>query len=121
MKGVMHFERKGKLSPRFVGPYEVLERVGKVTYKLALPSEVSAVHDVFHISMLRKYVPDPSHVLELDVIEVHGDLCYKAKPVQILDQKENTLQNKEKEKTLRNKEKPLVKVLWWNQRSDEAT
>ncbi|KAA0045456.1 pol protein [Cucumis melo var. makuwa] len=61
MKGVLRFERRGKLSPRFVGPFEILERIGPVAYCLALPPSLSAVHDVFHVSMLRKYVPDPSH------------------------------------------------------------
>ena len=63
MKGVMCFGRKGKVSPRFIGPYKVEERVGKVAYKLALPSEISAVHNVFHVSKLQKYVLDTSHVL----------------------------------------------------------
>ncbi|KAL5563452.1 hypothetical protein UlMin_033199 [Ulmus minor] len=103
MKGVMRFGRKGKLSPRFIGPYEVTERVGKVAYKLMLPPEMSTVHNVFHISMLRKYFPDTSHVLELDAIEIQEDLSYEEKPIQILDRKE---------KTLWNKEIPLVKVLW---------
>ena len=63
MKGVMRFGRKGKLNPRFVGPFEVLERVGEVAYRVALPPALSRIHNVFHESMLRKNIPDPSHVL----------------------------------------------------------
>ncbi|TYK23819.1 pol protein [Cucumis melo var. makuwa] len=62
MKGVLRFERRGKLSPRFVGLFDILERISPVAYRLALPPSLSAVHDVFHVSMLRKYVSDPSHV-----------------------------------------------------------
>lgn len=77
MKGVMSFRKKGKLSPRYIGPYEILERIGKVAYILALPPELSSVHNVFHISMLRKYISDPSHVLENEPIKVHEDLTYE--------------------------------------------
>ncbi|KAL0543735.1 hypothetical protein IC582_018839 [Cucumis melo] len=66
MKGVLRFERRGKLSPCFVGPFEILERIGPVAYRLALPPSLSTVHDVFHVSMLRKYVPDPSHVVDYE-------------------------------------------------------
>ncbi|KAA0051223.1 pol protein [Cucumis melo var. makuwa] len=61
MKGVLRFEKKGKLSSHFVGPFEILERICPVAYRLALPPSLSAIHDVFHVSMLRKYVIDPSH------------------------------------------------------------
>ncbi|KAL5537439.1 hypothetical protein UlMin_045822 [Ulmus minor] len=112
MKGVMRFGKKGKLSPRYIGPFEILERIGKVAYRLALPPELSPVHNVFHVSMLRRYVSDPSHVLENEPIEVHEDLTYEEQPVQILDQKD---------KTLRNKVISLVKVLWRNHKVEEAT
>ncbi|KAL5568353.1 hypothetical protein UlMin_024928 [Ulmus minor] len=102
----------GKLSPRYIGPFEILERIGKVAYKLALPSELASVHNVFHVSMLRKYVSDPSHVLESEPIEVREDLTYQEQPVQILDRKY---------KALRNKVIPLVKVLWRNHKVEEAT
>ena len=59
MKGVLRFEKKGKLSPHFVGPFEILERIGPIAYRLALPPSLFAVHDVFHVSMLRRYVADP--------------------------------------------------------------
>ena len=95
-----------------MGPYEILERVGKVAYRLALPPNLVSVHNVFHVSMLKKYVPDASHILEQEPIELHEDLTYEEKPVQILDRKT---------KTLRNKEIPLVKVLWRNQKMEEAT
>ena len=62
-KGVLRFGRKGKLSPRYIGPFEILERVGSAAYRLALPMEMSKVHNVFHVSVLRKYVPDATHVL----------------------------------------------------------
>ena len=104
-KGVMWFGKRGKLNPRYVGPYKILERIGKVAYKLALPPNLASVHNVFHVSMLKKYVPNVSHVLEQELIELQEDLTYEEKPVQILDWKT---------KTLRNKEIPLVKVLWRN-------
>ena len=63
MKGVMRFGKKGKVVPRYIGPYEILERIGLVAYRLALPPDMSQVHPVLHVSMLRKYILDPSHVL----------------------------------------------------------
>ncbi|KAL0551527.1 hypothetical protein IC582_010616 [Cucumis melo] len=112
MKGVLRFERRGKLSPRFVGPFEILERVGPVAYRLALPPSLSAVHDVFHVSMLRKYVPDPSHVVDCEPLEIDENLSYVEQPVEVLAREV---------KTLRNKQIPLVKVLWRNHRVEEAT
>ncbi|KAL0556795.1 hypothetical protein IC582_005312 [Cucumis melo] len=76
MKGVLRFERRGKLSPRFVGPFEILERIGAVAYRLALPPSLSVVYDVFHVSMLRKYVPDPSHVVDYEPLEIDENLSY---------------------------------------------
>ena len=112
MRGVLRFERRGKLSPRFVGPFEILERIGPVAYRLALPPSLSAVHDVFHVSMLRKYVPDPSHVVDYEPLEIDENLSYVEQPVEVLAREV---------KTLRNKEIPLVKVLWRNHRVEEAT
>ncbi|KAL5567484.1 hypothetical protein UlMin_024059 [Ulmus minor] len=112
MKGVMRFGRKGKLSPRFIGPFEILKRVGKVAYQLALPPSLSAVHNVFHVSMLKKYISDPSHVLQEAPVEIDEKLSYEEKPVQILDRKA---------KELRNKTISLVKVLWRNHTVEEAT
>ena len=59
----MRFGKKGKLCPRYIGPFEILERIGELAYRLELPSELSQLHDVFHICMLRKYVPKLSHVI----------------------------------------------------------
>ena len=63
-RGLTRFGRGGKLSPRYIGPFDILERVGEVAYRLALPPQLSGIHDVFHISMLRRYMPDPSYVLQ---------------------------------------------------------
>ena len=63
-RGVVRFGEQGKLLPRFIGPFEILERVGTVAYRLALPPSMSGVHEVFHVSMLRKYAPDPTHVVD---------------------------------------------------------
>ncbi|KAL5569846.1 hypothetical protein UlMin_026421 [Ulmus minor] len=111
-KGVIRFGKRGKLNPRYIGPYEILERVGKTAYRLALPPNLASVHNVFHVSMLKKYVSDKTHVLEQEPIEIHEDLSFEEKLVQILDHKI---------KTLRNKDIPLVKVLWRNQKTEEAT
>ena len=69
-KGIMRFGKKGKLSPRFIGPFEILERVGDLAYCLALPPNLLSVHNVFHVSMLRKYIFDPTHVLSYDLLEI---------------------------------------------------
>ena len=63
-RGVVRFGKRGKLPSRFIGPFEILERIGVVAYRLALPPNMSGVHEVFHVSMLRKYSPDPSHVVD---------------------------------------------------------
>ncbi|KAH9650259.1 chromo domain-containing protein [Citrus sinensis] len=86
-KGVLRFGKRGKLSPRYIGPYEIVERIGPLAYRLALPPELSRIHDVFHVSMLRKYVYDPSHVLSRQPIELKEDLSYEEEPVEILEQK----------------------------------
>ncbi|XP_039043539.1 uncharacterized protein LOC120182718, partial [Hibiscus syriacus] len=111
-KKVLRFGRKGKLSPRFIGPYEIVKRVGPVAYQLALLPEMEKIHNVFHVSMLRKYRSDPSHIVTTEEIEVQSDLTYEEEPVQILAHEV---------KQLRNKTIPLVKVLWRNHKVEEAT
>ncbi|XP_031394177.1 uncharacterized protein LOC116205681 [Punica granatum] len=111
-KGILRFGKKGKLSPRYIGPYEILERIGKVAYRLALPPELFRIHNMFHVSMLRKYIPDPSHVLSYQPVELNEDLTYEEEPVEILDRKEQVL---------RTKKIPLVKVLWKSHSRKEAT
>ncbi|KAK6151654.1 hypothetical protein DH2020_014289 [Rehmannia glutinosa] len=112
MKGVMRFGKKGKLSPRYVGPYVITKRIGRVAYELDLPGEMSTIHNVFHVSMLKKYIPDPSHVIQPHTIQIRKDLSYEEKPVEIVDREV---------KKLKNKEIPLVKVIWKNHRIEEAT
>jgi len=86
-KGVRRFGKKGKLSPRYIGPYEILERIGNLAYRLALPIELDKVHNVFHVSQLKRYVPDASHVLEPEELEMYDSLAYEERPIRILDSK----------------------------------
>ncbi len=102
-KKIMRFDRKEKLNPHFIGPYEVLKRVDPLAYRLALPLELERIHNVFYVSMLRRYRLDPSHILPVEEIEVNPDLTYEEKPIEILAYEV---------KQLRNKQIPLVKVLW---------
>ncbi|KAM1092548.1 hypothetical protein ACFX19_020117 [Malus domestica] len=102
-RGVIRFGKRDKLSPRYIGPYEITERIGEVTYRLELPLELSKIHNVFHVLMLRHYVLDPSHVIPPQPLEINLDLTYDEEPVTILDWKD---------KVLRNKTVSLVKVLW---------
>ena len=81
---ILRFGQKGKLSPRFIGPYEILERIGPVAYRLALPPELAKLHDVFHVSMLRRYRSDESHILPVQEIQVQEDLSYDKEPKTIL-------------------------------------
>ncbi|XP_069154571.1 uncharacterized protein [Solanum lycopersicum] len=85
MKGVMRFGRKGKLSPRYVGPYEILQRVGEVAYELALPAELDSVHLAFHVYMLKRCLVDPASILPVEGLGVGKDLSYEEVPVEILD------------------------------------
>jgi hypothetical protein len=94
MKGVMRFGRKGKLSPRFVGPFEILEKVGTVAYRLVLPLNLVGVHNVFHISILRKYVSNPTHILDSKPLQIRPNMTYKEASIKVLDRKEPALRNK---------------------------
>ena len=111
-KKVMRFGKKGKLSLRFIGPYEVIEKVGPLAYRLALPPELEKIHNVFHVSMLQRYRSDPSHVVSSETIELRPDLTYEEEPLEILAHEV---------KELRNKKILLVKVLWRNHKTEEAT
>ncbi|XP_047326921.1 uncharacterized protein LOC124930637 [Impatiens glandulifera] len=111
-KGIIRLGKKGKLNPRYIGPFEILEEVGDVAYRLALPPSLDTVHNVFHVSNLRKYVPNPTHVIHHEEVQWAPDLAYEEVPTQILATQI---------RKLRNKEIKMVKVLWSNHSSDEAT
>ena len=109
---ILRFGKKGKLSPRFIGSYEVLERIGPMAYRLALPPKLTKLHNVFHVSMLRRYRSDESHILLVQDVQVQADLSYDEEPKAILAREV---------KQLRNKQVPLVKVLWQHHGREEAT
>ena len=111
-KKILCFGKKGNLSPRFIGPYEILERVGPIAYRLALPPELAKLHDVFHVSMLCRYRSDPSHILPVQDIQVREDFTFDEEPKTILHREI---------RRLRNKQVPLVKVLWQHHGMEEAT
>ena len=87
-RGVVKFGKRGKLSPRFIGSFEILERIGIVAYRLVLPPSMSGVHEAFHVSMLRKYTPNPAHVVDWGQIEVDTDGTFEEGPVCILDSRD---------------------------------
>ncbi|KAH9722450.1 Endonuclease [Citrus sinensis] len=111
-KGVLRFGKTGKLSPRFIGPFEILERIGPVAYRIALPPSLSRLHNVFHVSVLRKYIADALHVLDYQPIQINEDMSYEEQPIEIVDRDEQVL---------RNRVIPLVKVRWMNHSIEEAT
>ncbi|XP_062100853.1 uncharacterized protein LOC133806780 [Humulus lupulus] len=112
MCSVMRFGGKVKLAPRYIGPFEFIKRVGEVAYRLNLTAQLGHVHNVFHVSILRKYTPDPSHIIEYEAIPLQEDVTYEEQPIRIMAREL---------KVLRNRELPVLKVLWWNHREDEAT
>ena len=111
-KGVWRFGKRDKLSSRYIGPYDIVSKVGPIAYRLKLPPELSRIHDTFHVLMLRKYISDPSHVLREHPVQLKENLTYEEIAVQIVDRKEQVL---------RNKVIPLVKVLWKNHEREAAT
>ncbi|XP_077222193.1 uncharacterized protein LOC143856036 [Tasmannia lanceolata] len=108
----MRFGVRGKLSLRYVGPFEIMDKVGEVAYRLALPPALSAVHDVFHVSMLKKCLFNPSSVIELEPLELAADLSYEEVPECIVARKEQILCSRSI---------PYVKVKWQHHSTEEAT
>ncbi|GJZ59304.1 hypothetical protein Tco_0615120 [Tanacetum coccineum] len=111
-KGVIRFGKKGKLAPRYVGPFEILERIGPVAYRLRLPEELSGVHDTFHVSNLKKCLADASLHVPLDEIKVDKTLRFVEEPVEIMDREV---------KSLKRSRILLVKVHWNSKRGPEFT
>jgi len=109
-KNMLRFVLKGKLTPRFIGPFRILQRVGPVAYKVDLPPQLAKVHDVFHVSLLRKADVDPARILPQ--VEVKEDLTLELRPIRILDQEV---------KELRSKKIPIVRILWRNAQIEEET
>ena len=94
-KGVIRFGKRGTLSPRYIGQFKILQRQGVVAYKLALPSKLFGVHPMFHVSMLRKYLPDEYHVLQPQAVEVDSQMSYIEEPIAIVDRHVRKLRSKE--------------------------
>ena len=111
-RGVIRFRKRGKLGPRFIGPFKVIARVGKVVYRLELPPELSQIHNTFHVSQLRRCLADESAHVPIDDIQVDERLNYVERPIAILERKT---------KSLRNKEIGLVKVQWQHRQASEWT
>jgi hypothetical protein len=112
MKGVKRFGVKGKLSPRYIGPFPILEKCGKVPYKLELPPSLAGVHNIFHVSQLKKCLKAPVDVVLLEVAPLETDLTYPEHPIKILDQKSRVTRRK----TIK-----FYKIQWNNHTEEEAT
>jgi hypothetical protein len=111
-KGVQRFGIKGKLAPRYVEPFEILQVCGPVAYRIRLPSQLATIHDVFHISQLKKCIKVPTEIVEAHAIEIEPDLSYTEQPIQILDTKE---------RVTRRKKIKMYKILWDHHTEEEAT
>jgi hypothetical protein len=111
-KGVQRFGIKGKLAPRYIGPFKILEICGPVAYKLLLPSQMAAIDDVFHVSQLKKCIKIPMEIVETQAIEIEPNLSYTEQPIKILDTKE---------RVTRRKTVKIYKILWDHHTEEEAT
>ncbi|GKF13358.1 hypothetical protein Tco_0054820, partial [Tanacetum coccineum] len=111
-KGVVRFGKRGKLNPRYVGPFKVLERIGSVAYKLELPQELSRVHNTFHVSNLKKCYSDEPLAVPLEGLHIDDKLQFVEEPVEIMEREI---------KRLKRSRIPLVKVRWNSRRGPEFT
>ncbi|KAK6148381.1 hypothetical protein DH2020_019293 [Rehmannia glutinosa] len=109
-KGLINPKKGGKLSPRYIGPYKILQRIGKLAYRLELPAQYAGMHDVFHISRLKKYQPDPEHIITRDAPPLMENLSYTEEPIRIIDQPDTSI---------REYVDSMVKVVWRNHNRDE--
>ncbi|WVZ94257.1 hypothetical protein U9M48_040167 [Paspalum notatum var. saurae] len=112
MKGVYQFGVKEKLAPRYIGPFRITEQCGFVAYRLELPPHLAAVHDVFHVSQLKKCLRVPEEVVDTSQIQIEPDLTYEEQPIKILDQKQ---------RSTRRRAINFYKVQWSNHFKEEAT
>jgi hypothetical protein len=112
MKGVRRFGIKGKLAPHYIGLYPIIDKYGTTSYQMELPSKLSGVHNVFHISQLKRCLKPPTNIVIEDTIPLEPDLTYKSYPTKILDQQE---------RVTRNKTTRFYKVQWNDHSEDEAT
>jgi hypothetical protein len=112
MRGTRMFKVKGKLAPRYVGPFQIIDRKGEVAYPLELPPQLSDIHDVFHVLQLRKCLRIPEEQLPMKELDLVGDLTYSEKPIKILDTAERVTHNKVFK---------MCKVQWSHHIEDEAT
>ena len=108
----MRFGKKGKLASKYIGPFEIRSSVGEVAYSLVLSPDLSRIHPVFHVLMLRKYIADHSHVLQPQAVELSEDLTYEEYPVAIVDRQVYQLHTKDI---------PMVKVFWSNHTAEDCT
>ena len=111
-KGVQRFGIKGKLAPRYIGPFEILEIYGPVAYRIRLSSRLAAVHDIFHISQLKKCARVPEKIVEQQDMEIESDLSYVEHPMKILDTKE---------RSTRRANVKMYKIQWNHHTEEEAT
>ena len=111
-KGVIRFGKRGKLNPRYIGPFEIVARIGPVAYRLQLPAELNGVHPVFHVSNLKKCLSDETLVIPLDEIEINENLLFVEEPIEIMDREV---------KRTKQSRIPIVKVRWNAKRGPEFT
>ena len=112
IRSIRRFRVKGKLSPRYIGPFKIIERKGEVAYQLELPTQLSDVHDVFHVSQLKKCLRVPEEQLPMEHLDVQGDLTYTEYPIKIVETVE---------RITRNKVVRMCKVQWRHHSESEAT
>jgi hypothetical protein len=112
IKGVRRFGIKGKLAPRYIGPYPIIDKYGPTSYQVELPAKLSGVHNVFHVSQLKRCLKPPTDVVVEDIIPLEPDLTYKVYPIKILDQQD---------RVTRNKTTQFYKIQWKDHSKEEAT